>query len=322
MAPPSSCPASEGNFLSTAVSTNGFVAAFNACTSPKAVSERCSELGLTVEKVSQLLYEAGENISVELLGQCLGYHKEFGRELAQRYPSHFASFTGLDVVSALRIYLWRFRLPGEAAQIERIVEGFAKAYFMQNQPAKPAENESCVETIARGWYVRQPCTRMHDLCCIHCGAIEDLRACQGCDVVHFCQRCCKKAHYLGHAVGCSIGYGRACVHAREIAGLLGADGKLRYRQIGWQPAVAVVHHKEVHWEKGSPLKSEDAVMVLAYAIIMLSTNLHNANVKQKMEAHEFLWQNRGVNDGANFPGDFLLDIYTSIKQEELKVMSA
>eukprot|EP00746_Dinoflagellata_sp_MGD_P164409 gnl/MRDRNA2_/MRDRNA2_93019_c0_seq1.p1 gnl/MRDRNA2_/MRDRNA2_93019_c0~~gnl/MRDRNA2_/MRDRNA2_93019_c0_seq1.p1 ORF type:complete len:339 (+),score=64.36 gnl/MRDRNA2_/MRDRNA2_93019_c0_seq1:76-1092(+) len=310
--------------------TGDFVATFNACASPKEVSKAVNDAELTVENASQLLYLGGERVSVELLGQCLGHHGDFGKELALCYPSQFTEFTGTDVVSALRTYLWRFRLPGEAAQIERVVEGFAQAYFLRNQvqvKANEDSNESttCVEPTAHGWYVKQPRTRNNMLCCVHCGTIEgqeenELRVCQGCGVVHFCRSCSRHAHKLGHAIGCRIGYGRACVHACKEAGLLGEDCKMTYGHMGGKQITREVHVEKEVWEKGSPTKSQDSVMVLAYAIIMLSTNLHNANVKQKMEVHEFLRQNRTVNDGANFPGDYLFDIYTSIKAEELKVM--
>ena len=77
----------------------------------------------------------------------------------------------------------------------------------------------------------------------------------------------------------------------------------------------------VQWvsKRGCPAKSADALMVLCYAIIMLTTNLHNPKVKAKMQLHEFLQQNVGVNDGDNFPGDYLAEIYRDIAAEELKV---
>lgn len=55
---------------------------------------------------------------------------------------------------------------------------------------------------------------------------------------------------------------------------------------------------------------------------MLTTNLHNPSVpgKDKMTRAEFIQQNKGVNDGSNFPGDFLSFIYDDIQAQELKVM--
>ena len=63
-------------------------------------------------------------------------------------------------------------------------------------------------------------------------------------------------------------------------------------------------------------------MVLCYAVIMLATNLHNDKVKQKMALHEFLQQAQTINDGGNFPGDYLAEIYRDIEATELKVMPA
>lgn len=71
----------------------------------------------------------------------------------------------------------------------------------------------------------------------------------------------------------------------------------------------------------SPFKSSDSVFVLAYSIIMLTTNLHNPSVpsKDKMSRAQFLSQNRGINDGSNFPGDFLAMVYDDILAQELTV---
>jgi Sec7-like guanine-nucleotide exchange factor len=54
---------------------------------------------------------------------------------------------------------------------------------------------------------------------------------------------------------------------------------------------------------------------------MLSTNLHNPSVKKsdKMEVHQFLAQCRDQNDGGAFPGDYLDEIYSAVRREELKV---
>merc|ERR1712093_967325 len=78
---------------------------------------------------------------------------------------------------------------------------------------------------------------------------------------------------------------------------------------------SVVSEDSLNWAPVSPFRTQDSVMVLAYAIIMLTTNLHSANVKDKMKKHEFIKQNNDVNGGDNFPGDFLSKIYDDIKQE-------
>lgn len=41
-------------------------------------------------------------------------------------------FSDTDLVSALRVFLWSFRLPGEAQKIDRMMEKFAQHYCAQN----------------------------------------------------------------------------------------------------------------------------------------------------------------------------------------------
>lgn len=294
------------------------IAAFNSCPSPKDAQALLQALG-AADAASAALFAAAGRISVDLLGQVLGHHSEFSQELARCFPCHF-SFGGMDVCSALREYLYTFRLPGESAQIERILEGFAAAFFAVNPAA---------EKPARGWYTTQPLSR-GTTCCAHCGASPHdgrdnttLLTCTGCDAVAFCSRCRKRASACGHAVCGSIGYGRACVAARVAAGTLPpTGGHVSYRDARGAKACALVNvaTAEVVWPRGSPFRSADSVMVLCYAIIMLSTNLHSPKVKQKMAMHEFLVQTRAVNDGANFPGDFLAAVYEDIAARELKVM--
>ena len=44
----------------------------------------------------------------------------------------------------------------------------------------------------------------------------------------------------------------------------------------------------------NPAKSADAVYILLYSIIMLSTDLHNPNVTNRMTADQFCRSNRGT----------------------------
>jgi len=301
---------------------------------------------LSPADIGRLMYRSEGSVSVELLGQCLGNHGDFWREVAKSYPMNFACFAGMDVVAAIRAYLWRFRLPGEAAQIERVMEGFAGSYFNHNttrgkdkheaidnasdtgrEDENSSEHEACWAEGARGWYVHQPLSGPKSLpCCVHCGALDDgacdLAVCQGCNVVHFCRKCRRNASRYGHAVVGRLGYGRACVEAKRVAGSLGPDQRITYQRGMRHGAyeTAVVSQESLDWVPVSPFRNEDSVMVLAYSIIMLTTNLHSANVKDKMKKHEFIKQNKDTNGGGNFPGDFLSKVYDDIAREELKVM--
>ncbi|MCJ1313116.1 GDP/GTP exchange factor for ARF [Agyrium rufum] len=67
------------------------------------------------------------------------------------------------------------------------------------------------------------------------------------------------------------------------------------------------------------ISHKDTVYVLTYAIIMLNTDQHNPNVKpqNRMDYTAFARNLRGVNDGRDFPPEYLQDIYDSIKTNEI-----
>ena len=66
------------------------------------------------------------------------------------------------------------------------------------------------------------------------------------------------------------------------------------------------------------IANKDAAFVLTYAIIMLNTDQHNPNMKQKrMSLSDFARNLRGVNDGKDFGEDYLGSIYDSIKTREI-----
>ncbi|KAG6909836.1 hypothetical protein DXG01_015109 [Tephrocybe rancida] len=65
------------------------------------------------------------------------------------------------------------------------------------------------------------------------------------------------------------------------------------------------------------IKSQDAVYVLAYSIIMLNTDLHNPQVRKRMTFEDYQRNLRQVNDGDNFSPEFLQNIYDSIRKREI-----
>ncbi|RHY18989.1 hypothetical protein DYB25_006548 [Aphanomyces astaci] len=59
--------------------------------------------------------------------------------------------------------------------------------------------------------------------------------------------------------------------------------------------------------------SSDTIMILAYSIIMLNTDLHNPQVKKnKMSKDQFVKNNRGIDNGNDVPKAILEDIYDDI----------
>jgi IQ motif/SEC7 domain-containing protein len=64
----------------------------------------------------------------------------------------------------------------------------------------------------------------------------------------------------------------------------------------------------------------DTVFVMAFAIIMLNTDLHTPHLKQdrRMKMDDFIKNLRGIDDGGDIDRDILVGIYERIKQTEFK----
>jgi len=68
-------------------------------------------------------------------------------------------------------------------------------------------------------------------------------------------------------------------------------------------------------------KNSDSVFVLAFSTIMLNTDLHNPNIKNKkrMTRQQFIRNNQGINGGGDLPEAMLAWLYTDIREQELQV---
>jgi len=69
------------------------------------------------------------------------------------------------------------------------------------------------------------------------------------------------------------------------------------------------------------LKSADSVVTLAYAVMLLNTDLHTPNLKadKKMLEKEFMNNIRGADDGNDFDSKLLKSIYKGIKKQAFSV---
>ncbi|KAI7749932.1 hypothetical protein M8C21_024882, partial [Ambrosia artemisiifolia] len=65
--------------------------------------------------------------------------------------------------------------------------------------------------------------------------------------------------------------------------------------------------------------SADTAYVLAYSVIMLNTDAHNAMVKNKMSADDFIRNNRGIDDGKDLPEEYLRSLFERISKNEIKM---
>ncbi|KAJ1631829.1 Sec7 domain-containing protein, partial [Pavlovales sp. CCMP2436] len=67
----------------------------------------------------------------------------------------------------------------------------------------------------------------------------------------------------------------------------------------------------------SDARSAGAAFVLAFAVVMLNTDAHNANVKEKMTFGQFVENNANLNDGANFEERTLRRIFDDVTSYEI-----
>ncbi|KID76547.1 Protein transport protein SEC7 [Metarhizium brunneum] len=65
----------------------------------------------------------------------------------------------------------------------------------------------------------------------------------------------------------------------------------------------------------------DTAYVLAYSVIMLNTDQHSSKIAKRMSKEEFIKNNRGINDNADLPDEYLLGIYDEIANNEIVLTS-
>ena len=83
-------------------------------------------------QVALFLFEQ-PGLSKKKVGEYLGGHGEFNLAVLEAYVDLFGDqFTDLALDVALRTFLAKFKLPGEAQQIDRILERFARLYYEKN----------------------------------------------------------------------------------------------------------------------------------------------------------------------------------------------
>ncbi|CAN0034927.1 unnamed protein product, partial [Ectocarpus fasciculatus] len=70
-----------------------------------------------------------------------------------------------------------------------------------------------------------------------------------------------------------------------------------------------------------PFVNADAAFTMAFSAIMLNTDLHNPQIQdhRRMTLDDFIRNNRQINGGKDLPREFLEDMYTSIKENEIQV---
>ncbi|GAA6035516.1 hypothetical protein JCM8097_000294 [Rhodosporidiobolus ruineniae] len=106
--------------------------------------------------------------------------------------------------------------------------------------------------------------------------------------------------------------GTACDALRELLEAFRLPGESQ------QIARITETFAEVYFATNPPeIRTQDAVYVLAYSIIMLNTDQHNPQVQKRMDFEAYSRNLRGVNDGKDFDPDYLRSIYDSIRKREI-----
>lgn len=86
--------------------------------------------------IAHFLTEYNNRLDKTSVGDFLGREKEYENGLSYAVLHEFVKlmdFSDMDFVSAIRMFLSGFRLPGEAQKIDRIMEKFAEKYFLQHK---------------------------------------------------------------------------------------------------------------------------------------------------------------------------------------------
>lgn len=65
----------------------------------------------------------------------------------------------------------------------------------------------------------------------------------------------------------------------------------------------------------------DTAYVLAYSVILLNTDLHSSKIAKRMTKEDFIRNNRGINDNADLPPEYLIAIYDEIASNEIVLKS-
>ncbi|XP_053209714.1 brefeldin A-inhibited guanine nucleotide-exchange protein 1-like [Panonychus citri] len=159
-------------------------------------------LGKTAWDIAEF-FRSNDRLDKTQIGEYLGDNDSHNKEVMYAYVDQ-TDFSDRDIVSALRLFLEGFRLPGEAQKIDRLMEKFASRYCECNP-------------------------------------------------------------------------------------------------------------------NNSLFASADTAYVLAYSIIILTTDLHSAQVKNKMTKEQYIRMNRGINDSKDLPEEYLSQIYDEIAESEIKM---
>eukprot|EP00747_Dinoflagellata_sp_TGD_P041532 gnl/TRDRNA2_/TRDRNA2_141532_c1_seq2.p1 gnl/TRDRNA2_/TRDRNA2_141532_c1~~gnl/TRDRNA2_/TRDRNA2_141532_c1_seq2.p1 ORF type:complete len:204 (+),score=37.75 gnl/TRDRNA2_/TRDRNA2_141532_c1_seq2:2-613(+) len=65
-------------------------------------------------------------------------------------------------------------------------------------------------------------------------------------------------------------------------------------------------------DNSSQFSNPDCCFVLAFSLLMLTTDHFNPNIKKKITKEQFVRNNRGIDNGADLPAEYLEQLYDSV----------
>lgn len=88
-------------------------------------------IGREPADIAKFLAGSASDLDAGMVGEVLGGHEDLWLSVMHAYVD-LDDYTGMNIDDALRKLLGRFKLPGEAQKIDRIVEKFAARYCSDN----------------------------------------------------------------------------------------------------------------------------------------------------------------------------------------------
>lgn len=138
----------------------------------------------------------------------------------------------------------------------------------------------------------------------------------------------KVGDYLGEGDEKNIAVMHAFVDAFDFTGLSIVDGlrdflqKFRLPGEGQKIDRFMLKFAERYVDQNPGVFSKaDTAYVLCYSLIMLNTDLHSSQIKNRMTLQEFLENNEGIDNGNDLPKDFLVGLFNEIANDEIKLLS-
>lgn len=247
-------------------------------------------------------------LDLTIVGEYLGSPAEWNSSVRRAFLKTFL-FQGMSLVAALREVLSTFKLPGEAQQIERIMEAFAHQYFLA-QPLAPSYNSANVSGSSDAV---TPCIPENQ-------QQSDSQPTSPDDLEHSLSSprwvATESVAISTDPVGPGdVAYG---VNRPEDTPVL-ADDHSNESLVG--PPSVINGEVQSSSQNCVLIRKADTIFILSYSIIMLNTDLHNSQVKNKMTLEEFIRNNRGIDDGQSLPPSYLTDIYENIAETPIRLLS-